>query len=51
MNDEVTNKQLEQEAGGTPRFKVGEIVRIVRGDYHVDNIAKILEVLNSRHGF
>lgn len=51
MNDEVTNKQLEQAAGGTPRFKVGEIVRIVRGDYHVDNIAKILEVLNSRHGF
>lgn len=59
-----TEKQLEEVNGGiwresdgdyasgdTPRFKVGEIVRIARGDYHVDNIAKILEVSSSKHGY
>lgn len=62
--NELTKDKLEEVNGGMqresdgdyasgehPRFHVGQIVEIVRGDHFVNNLAKILEVSSRKYGF
>ena len=62
--NEVTKDKLEEVNGGMwresdkdyasgeyPRFHVGQIVEIVRGDHFVNNLAKILEVSSRKYGY
>lgn len=64
MTNEVAEEQLEGVAGGNwresdgdyasgdfPRYHIGEIVWVTRGDHFVDTKCKILEVSDSKYGF